>query len=134
MTSKYLKNVEKKEPVSAGIVTTIETITESAPVNEQTFAALKTKMIPAAVRLYPLYKKMDIKRFFSDEEFNKICLMVSGDPRRVIQRILAGIYQRAQDKRDAEEVKRARLLLSLHESGQLIQNLRAQDSLENQEE
>jgi hypothetical protein len=126
MASKYLKHTEGKTLVS-GATSIVETITESALVQEEVFTSLKTKMIPAALRLYPLYKKMDTKRFFSDEEFNKICLMVSGDPRRVIQRVLAGVYQRAQKKKDSEEVKRVRLLLSLHESGQLLKNLRTSE-------
>src|SRR5512139_2502003 len=83
----------------------------------------KLQMVPSALRNYEMYLRIDKKRFLSDEDFNRVCVVVAGDQRRIFQRVLLGIYQRAFECKDAEEVKRARLLLSLHERGALFQSL-----------
>jgi hypothetical protein len=85
----------------------------------------QVELVPAAARLYPLYLKIDQKRFFTDAEFNTICVTVAGDKRRIIQRVLLGIYQRAFVKKDAEEVRRARLMMTLHEAELLEKDLGA---------
>jgi len=81
------------------------------------------KLVPAARRNYNLYLKIDRKRFLTDADYNKVCMIACGDTRRIFQRILMSVYQRAHIAKDDEEVKRARLLLSLHERGELFKNL-----------
>ncbi len=90
---------------------------------DQTVNKKETKLTPAALRHYEVFRKIDIKHFLSDEEFNKVCLIVCGDRRRIFQRVLLGMYQRAHVKSDEEEIKRVRLLMALHERGVLLQNL-----------
>lgn len=80
-------------------------------------------LTPVAKRLYPLYLKLDPKRFLSDADLNTVCRVVAGDKRRIIERVLLGVYQRAHLKKDYEEVKRSRLYLQLHEAEELEKNL-----------
>jgi hypothetical protein len=80
-------------------------------------------LVPAARRLYQTFRKIDHKKYYSDEEFNAVCVLCAGDKRRILQRMLLGIYQRAFTHNDADEVHRSRLLLDLHESEVLEENL-----------
>jgi hypothetical protein len=100
----------------------IEAAVEASAPEAENFVC-PSYFIPSAIRLYPTYLKVDRKRLFSDEEFNKICKLVSGDPRRAIHRVLVGVYQRSHKLHDDAEIKRARLMLSLHESRSLTENL-----------
>ena len=80
-------------------------------------------LAPITQRLLPTFHKIDKSEYFSEEEFDRICLMTAGDVRRAIQRLILGIYQRALTKHDDAQVKRARLMISLHESNKLEENL-----------
>jgi hypothetical protein len=81
------------------------------------------KLIPSAIRNFKLYKKVDHKSYYSPEEFNKVCIVACGDQRRIFQRLLLGIQQRAHKNKDSVEVKRLRLLIDLHERGTLFSML-----------
>jgi len=81
------------------------------------------KITPATHRLLPLFKKIDQKNYFTIEEYDRICLIVAGDKRRAIQRLILGIYQRAQKAKDGDEAHRARFLIALHEAEKLEENL-----------
>lgn len=93
------------------------------PVEQEPQPAIQ--LVPAAHRLYKLFLKLDKKRVISDEKFNKICLITGGDKRRIIHRVILGLYQHAHKVKDDEEIKRARLMLALHESEILELNLEA---------
>ena len=80
-------------------------------------------LMATTVRLLPLFRKMDEGRYFTDLELDKVCKMVAGDERRAIQRVLIGLYQRALEKKDDEMVKKARMMISLHDSNRLKENL-----------
>jgi|PlaIllAssembly_1097288.scaffolds.fasta_scaffold50642_3 hypothetical protein len=80
-------------------------------------------LIPAAIRYLKLFRKINTKGYFTDMEYNRICLIVAGDRRRILQRLLIGLYQRAQQHHDGAEASRARLLMSLHDAGRLEENL-----------
>ncbi len=104
--------VVSQTTTAGGVVQTIQTETPPG-----------MKLTPMTQRLLPTFQKIDKKEYFSEEEFDRICLLVAGDSKRAVQRLLLGLYQRALLKHDDAEVKRTRLMISLHEAGRLDENL-----------
>lgn len=82
-------------------------------------------LMPAAQIILPFFLKLNRKGYFTVEELERIVFIVGGNQRRALQKILLGIYQRSLIKKDDEEARRMRLLLSLHDSEKLEENLEA---------
>jgi hypothetical protein len=128
MTSKYLRGKEdSKETLVVQETLLSETELDFTPLEivteEEISDNLPPEIIPAARRNFTLFRKIDHREYYSLDEFNRICLVAGGNQRRIFQRLILGVQQRAQARRDVEEIKRARLMLDLHERGQLIKSL-----------
>ena len=136
MTSKYLKNRNISPVVSSpdtdaalDITSSIRVVKKDDDADEDgkmtQEAVPPANFVPAARRLFSIFQRLNTTEFLTNDEFNHICVITGGDQRRVIQRVLMALYQRASEKKQAEEVRRARYLLSLHERGVLLTNLEA---------
>jgi hypothetical protein len=135
MTSKYLKGkLDEKLPniptmPSVLLQTTMEKVSAVRDTDVEVPAesveekiTIPRGLAPSTRRNFRMFLKLDHKKYYSVAEFDRLCMMVGGDSRRMFQRLLLGINQRAFIVKDVREVKRTRFLLDLHERGLLFKN------------
>lgn len=75
-------------------------------------------------------RRVDAAGLCTDEELEKICVITCGAKRRAVQRLLAGMHQRAMVLKDEPAARKVRTLIMLHDQDVLDQTL---DAIESQQ-